>query len=270
VTQQSTSSPVSEAGPDAGLDAGQREVEARVDRWEALAFWPLTAVSVLFLGAYAWPILQPDLDPTLRHACAVTTWITWAVFAVDYFGRLALSPRRGVFVRANLLDLAVVVLPVLRPLRLLQLIRVLSVLNRTAGSSLRGRVAVYVAGSTGLVLLVASLAVLDVERDAEGATITGFGDALWWSFTTVTTVGYGDRFPVTGTGRMVAIGLMLAGIALLGVVTASLASWLLDRVAEVEEESQAATRKDVRRLTEEVTALREEMARLRGAPDRGD
>lgn len=66
-----------------------------------------------------------------------------------------------------------------------------------------------------------------------------------WAMTTVTTVGYGDRFPVTETGRFVAGGLMLAGIALLGVVTASLASWLIERVAEVEEESQAATRGDV-------------------------
>ncbi len=78
--------------------------------------------------------------------------------------------------------------------------------------------------------------------------------------TTVSTVGYGDRFPLTGTGRFVAAGLMLAGIALLGVVTASLASWLLERVAEVEEASQAATRRDVEELTAEVAALREALS----------
>jgi len=159
-----------------------------------------------------------------------------------------------------------VALPLLRPLRLLRLVTLLSVLNRYAGGSLRGRVAVYVAGSTALVLFVSALAVLDAERGAEGANIAGFTDALWWAMTTVTTVGYGDRFPVTPTGRVVAGGLMLAGIALLGVVTASLASWLIERVAQVEEQSQAATRRDVAALTDEVRALRSELAEARPQP----
>jgi voltage-gated potassium channel len=164
------------------------------------------------------------------------------------------------FVRGNLFDLAVVVLPLLRPLRLLRLITLLSVLNRNVGGSMRGRVAVYVAGATSLVLLTASLAVLDAERGAKGATITTFGDASWWAFTTVTTVGYGDRYPITGQGRFIAGGLMLAGIALLGIVTASLASWLIDKVREVEEHTQSATRADVAALTAEVRALRAELA----------
>ena len=136
----------------------------------------------------------------------------------------------------------------------------LSILNRYAGGSLRGRVAVYVVGATSLVLFVASLAALDAERDAKNATITTFGDALWWAMTTVTTVGYGDRYPITAQGRFIAGGLMLAGIALLGIVTASLASWLLDKVREVEEHAQAATRADMAALTDEVRALRVELA----------
>ncbi len=184
------------------------------------------------------------------------TVTTWLLFALDYIARLALSVDRWQFVRTNLLDLAVIALPLLRPLRLLRLVMLLNVLNRRAGGSLRGRVAVYVAGATSLVLFVSALAVLDAERGAEDANIATFGDALWWAMTTVSTVGYGDRFPVTETGRLVAGGLMLAGIALLGVVTASLASWLIERVQQVEEESQAATRRDVAALTAEVAALR--------------
>jgi voltage-gated potassium channel len=109
-------------------------------------------------------------------------------------------------------------------------------------------------------LLVASLAVLDAERGAKGATINTFGDAAWWAFTTVTTVGYGDRYPITGQGRLIAGGLMLAGIALLGIVTASLASWLIDKVRDVEEHAAAATRADVTALTAEVHALRAELS----------
>lgn len=110
-----------------------------------------------------------------------------------------------------------------------------------------------------LVLFSASLAVLDAERGANGATLTTFGDALWWAFTTVMTVGYGDRYPITTQGRFIAAGLMLAGIALLGIVTASLASWLIDKVREVEEHTQAATRADAAALTAEVRALRQDL-----------
>ena len=66
------------------------------------------------------------------------------------------------------------------------------------------------------------------------------GDAVWWSFTTMTTVGYGDHAPTTGLGRMVAVGLMLSGIALLGVVTANIAAWFIERFEkdDVEERRQ--------------------------------
>jgi len=79
--------------------------------------------------------------------------------------------------------------------------------------------------------------------------ITTFGDALWWSITTVTTVGYGDLSPVTGTGRAIAVLLMIGGISLVGVVTASLASWIIQRVAEEDTANRAAT-------TAEIDALR--------------
>lgn len=234
--------------------------ESRRQQWEGRADGPLTIVALLFLAAYATPILRPDLISPWPTVCHFAAWAAWALFAVDYAARLALSRSRAAFVRGNLLDLAVVVLPVLRPLRLLRLVTLLSVLHRYAGGSLRGRVAVYVAGATSLVLFIAALAVLEAERGAKGATITTFGDALWWAMTTVTTVGYGDRYPITTEGRFIAGGLMLAGIALLGIVTASFASWLLDKVREVEEHAQAATRTDVASLAAEVRALREELA----------
>lgn len=217
------------------------------------------AAALLFLTAYAAPIIARDLsDDAIRAASWVVTG-TWALFAVDYLVRLGLATSRWSFVRTHPLDLAVVALPLLRPLRLLRLLTLLSLVNRRARSSLRGQVIAYVAGLTSLVLLLSSLAVLDAERGRDGANIDDFGDALWWSATTVTTVGYGDRFPVTGTGRLIAVALMLAGIALLGIVTATFASWLIERVAEEEEASQAATRHDLEALTAEVAALRADL-----------
>lgn len=235
--------------------------ESRRERWERAAEWPLTATALAFLLAYAWPILDPDLAAPWPTICRVVTWAAWGTFALDYIVRLALSRARWRFIWNNPVDLAVVVLPLLRPLRLLRLVTLLGVVNRYAGGSLRGRVAIYVVGSASLVILVAALAVLDAERGQPDANIETFGDAAWWALTTVTTVGYGDHFPTTATGRFVAGGLMLAGIALLGIVTATLASWLIERVAQVEEQSQAATRRDVEALTAEVAALREELRR---------
>jgi voltage-gated potassium channel len=121
---------------------------------------------------------------------------------------------------------------------MLRLIPLLSVLNRRAQTGLRGRVAIYVAGGASLLAFVAALAVLDVERSSPDANISDFGDAIWWAVTTTTTVGYSDHYPVASVGRVVAFGLMLGGIALLGTVTATLASWLVETVAAEKEQAE--------------------------------
>lgn len=153
------------------------------------------------------------------------------VFVIDYAVRLYLTPApRLAWVRRTWVDLVVVVVPILRPLRILRLITMLQTLNRYAGSSVRGKIGVYLAGGTAMIIFIGALAMLDNERGKPGANIETFGDAVWWAMTTVTTVGYGDRFPVTGMGRVIAGAVMVAGIALLGTVTATLASWLIDQV----------------------------------------
>ena len=116
------------------------------------------------------------------------------------------------------------------PLRLLRLLAVVRILDRSAGASLAGRVLVYVSGAAAVAVGLGALSALDAEQDAPGANITTFGDALWWAATTVTTVGYGDRFPVTAEGRAVAVVLMLVGIGLVGSVTAAVTAWILARV----------------------------------------
>ncbi len=238
-------------------DGSVPEARSRVRRWEDAVEWPLMVAAVAFLVAYAWPILDMDLPTSLRRLCEVVTWAAWAAFAVDFAVRLTLATQRRRYLLRHLHDLAVIVLPMLRPLRLLRLVTVLGVLNRRAGSSLRGRVVVYVAGSTTLLTAVASLAMLDAERNAPDANITTVGDAVWWGVTTITTVGYGDRYPTTTEGRVVAFGLMLGGIALLGVVTATLASWIIDRVREEKEAERAATWAQVEALISEVRQLRQ-------------
>lgn len=233
---------------------------SRVTRWEQRTELPLAIAAVAFLGAFALPVLDPGLTPRWHTACTVVDRVTWAVFALDILVRLALTEDRRRYASRHVLDLLVVALPVLRPLRLLRIVVLLRFLNRRAATSLRGRVAVYVSSAAALIVFCASLAVLDAERGRPGATITDFDDAAWWAVTTVTTVGYGDRYPVTGTGRLVAVGLMLTGIALIGVVTATIASWLLDQVRAEETLTRAATLEDLRELHDELRQLRADLA----------
>ena len=229
-----------------------------IARWEKLTEWPLTAAAVLFLVAYAAPIIWPGEASGLPAACRVVVWTTWAIFAADFGVRVVLAERRRRYVLRHWLDVLVIALPLLRPLRLLRLVSLLKVLNRRATSGLRGRVAVYVAGGSALLALCGALAVLSVERD-RGGNIVNFGDALWWAVTTMTTVGYGDRYPVTGQGRLVAAALMVGGIAILGVVTASLASWLVEHVAAAEQQQS----RDLQEQLDEIRGqLDEVLARL--------
>ncbi len=73
---------------------------------------------------------------------------------------------------------------------------------------------------------------LSFENGARGSTIHNYGDALWWAIVTVTTVGYGDKYPVTAGGRGVAVVLMLVGIGLIGVLTATVASYFVEEKAD--------------------------------------
>ena len=225
--------------------------ERRRQGWERAADWPLTLLAVLYLVAYSFLVLAPGFE----EPAAVAMTVAWVVFAVDYLVRLGLSRRRFDFFRTHLLDLMVIVLPLLRPLRLLKLFMVFTVLHRQIRMGFRGRVLTFVAGSTVLLAYAASLAVYDAERHGDQANITTFGDAVWWTLTTMSTVGYGDRFPTTVEGRLVAIGLMVAGIALLGVITGSIATWFVDRIDRVEN-AENRTQQQLDELTRELRELR--------------
>jgi voltage-gated potassium channel len=108
------------------------------------------------------------------------------------------------------------------------------ILHRSAATSLVGRVSAYAVGVAVMSVGLGAVAALDAEQDAGGANIRTFGDALWWATCTVTTVGYREVYPVTTTGRLVAVVLMVVGIAMAGAVTAAIAAWLV-RAVEVRE-----------------------------------
>ncbi|UVS82563.1 potassium channel family protein [Actinokineospora sp. UTMC 2448] len=235
------------------------ETEPAVSAWEARTDLALTTLALLFLGVYAWQVLDVGMDRGLHSVLEGTLWVIWVLFAADYVIRLSLARRKLRFVGRHMLDLLAVALPMVRQLRALRLLTVLRVLNRRFGSGLRGRVGIYVAGTTLLIGLAAALAVLDAERRDPEANITTFGDALWWTLTTITTVGYGDRYPVTTEGRLIAATLMIGGIALIGVATGTIASWFLEKIAGAEDKDES-TYAEVVAMRGELAALRAELA----------
>jgi len=199
---------------------------ASYERWQRRTDRPLLVLALLFLVVFTVPLYAPDLPRTVQAALVINVAV-WIAFAIDYLMRLLLAPDRRAFVRRHVPDLLAIVVPFLRPLRLIRLAGVLGSASRRVGAHTQLRMTTYLVAAVVVLLFVSAGLILDAERDAENANITNAGDALWWASTTVTTVGYGDRFPVTGQGRLVAVLLMLGGIALLGIVTASIAAWFV-------------------------------------------
>ncbi|WP_104180192.1 potassium channel family protein [Arthrobacter sp. B0490] len=199
-------------------------------QWRRRSEIPLILAAVLYLAAYSIQVTG-DPDPATARLLEGVIWCVWALFLADYLVSLLLAPSRGRWFVRHLHELVILLLPMLRPLRLLRLIPLLRVLNRTGGDALRGHIVLYVISAMAVLGYAGALAVLDVEQDVPGANILSLPDALWWALTTVTSVGYGDYYPVTGAGRLVAAGLMLGGIGVLSAVTAAFASWLVENVA---------------------------------------
>ncbi|MFD9464106.1 potassium channel family protein [Streptomyces sp. NPDC060027] len=201
--------------------------DSPMTRWEQRTEVPLAVASLLFLTAYAVHVLAHGLPQAGRDVCLAVIMLAWAAFLVDYLVLWRLSGQGLRFVRTHLLDTAVLVLPLLRPLRVVKLYD--SVLRRRGEPRLPlyARVMFYASIAVLLLGFAGALAVYQAEYQAPHATIVTFGDSVWWAASTLATVGYGDVTPVTPRGRTIAVAMMACGLALLGAVTGSFSSWLL-------------------------------------------
>jgi len=196
-----------------------------LERYERRTSGTLTWLALAFLVVYGAPIIWPDLPSIVARLCEGANVAIWFVFAIDLAVRVTLARDRWRYLARHPIDVLVVALPMLRPLRVLRVFAAGQALfTRGRGLVRTGQAIVFAAG---VLVLIGALAILDAERGQAGANIETFPDALWWAMTTVTTVGYGDLYPVSGLGRGVAASLMLVGISLLGIVTATVATWFL-------------------------------------------
>lgn len=237
----------------------ENTTESRLQRWESLAEWPLAAIAAVFVALYSVQVLA-EPQGINAHIIRGMLYLLYLPFVVDYIARLVLAEHRLRWFFRHLLDLVIVALPFLGPLRVLRLVPLVGVLQRALGDAIRGRVVVFTAFSAVLLVYASSLAVLQAERSAAGAHITTFGDAVWWAITTITTVGYGDLYPITTTGRIIAALLMIGGISLVGTITATVATWIVHRVSADDTDQQAATVAHIESLQAEVSRLAELVA----------
>lgn len=179
------------------------------------------------------------------------------IFFIDFLHRFFTAKSKQEYMRWGWIDLISSIpmnaFALGRVFRILQLLRVLRAVREVRWVShffLKNKVKSAFTSAAifaFLTIVFSAVAILQVEQDAPGHNINNAEDALWWAYVTITTVGYGDKYPVTTEGRMIAAALMSVGVGLFGTFTAYVASWFVEKKEEEKEEEQKIEGKELRR-----------------------
>ncbi|GAA1841246.1 potassium channel family protein [Agromyces salentinus] len=210
--------------------------------WERRTALPLVVLGVAFIVAYSVYVLTPSIPRGPDTVLFWTLILAWLVFVVDVTARIALTPHGGrwAFIRSHPIDVLSAIVPVFRAFRVLTLLHAVPYLRRRSGAAVRANIVIYAASYAIVFVYFIALATLQAERDAPGATITTFGDSVWWAIVTIATVGYGDMYPITTEGRFYAVFLMGGGVVIVGTASATIISYMNERVAQVREHRRHA------------------------------
>ena len=231
--------------------------EKNLAAWEDRSSRPMFVASVLYLLAFAAPIMSTRIQEPYDGYLNIIQMILWGLFAADYCIRLYLAPRRLYFITHNLMNLAIVLLPAWR------IVSFLAMIHLTANRQYKrlSELGMKLFGYTAIFIIMFALAIYSVESSEPGAMIRDLPTAYWWTFTTLATVGYGDVYPITGIGRVIAVIVMLYGVGMVAVATGALASWIIEKIGGREEQEYPATKADVDDLRQEISELRALLAR---------
>jgi voltage-gated potassium channel len=220
--------------------------QERLDTLERITRVPMLALALLMVPVLVAPELFTLSDGEARIFDTLDVSI-WALFALEFVARVTVAPHRGRYIGQHWLDVLVVILPVLRPLRLIRSARAVFALRilRVGAAwtdsliilrhAFRRRGLGYVLVSALVLLLVGSVLITVLEHNAPNATVHSIWDGIWWATATVTTVGYGDMYPVTVPGKVLAVLLMLVGIGFFSAITAIVAATMVETVRTTEQ-----------------------------------
>lgn len=196
----------------------------------------LTVLALTFLFAFSYPAFTDSISDSTNQILGIIQWVCWLAFAVDLLLGLVTSDNKISYLKRHPLEIASVLLPFLRPLRLMRVISFGGLALQKIAVGRQFAITVKVAITTLFVAYIAAVQITITERVVEGSNIKNFADGFWWAITTVTTVGYGDRYPTTTEGRLLAVMLMFMGISLVGVITASVAAWFVKMSQDAEKQ----------------------------------
>ncbi len=219
-------------------------------------------LSLYSLGALTIELLLPLDAETLRLLREIDDLVC-VVFLLDFAVHLLRAPSKREFWRLGWIDLLSSI-PEISWLRWGRVFRVFRILRALRSFKVfadhfateRAQGTFFMVGLMSVItVLFATIAVFEAERHAPGSNIRSAGDALWWAFATVTTIGFGDHYPITATGRMVAVVLVIFGLSFLGTFTAFVASFFLEKNQRREESELAELIAEVRRLRGKIERL---------------
>ena len=231
------------------------------EKWERLAERPLIVLALIFLGVLILPTFR-TLSHGEKNLLDIVDWTIWAIFITDYLIRIFLAKHRWKYIRTHPIQFLIVAIPFFQPLRLLRLLPLSAYFIAHTRGTFENRVFTFVAFATVCVGVPAFIAMYEVEHKAKGATIRSLGDSLWWLFSTLTTVGYGDRYPITTIGRVIAVCVMITGISLVGLLTAAVASIFIGSREDVNKRERSNLKIILDRLDSLELKMEESEARI--------
>ncbi|MGO9877417.1 MAG: potassium channel family protein [Acidimicrobiia bacterium] len=212
-----------------GVVAGAQPTGGRhdlVDRIERVTKYPMAVLGVAWL-VIAVIVLSANVNGSPSLFLVSTLFVLWVVLLVEYLVRLVVTPDRRGYLKRRWVEPATVVVPPFQGWHVIG-IEKMSLLfyegELRVEAILRHHSLFRVLIAAAATVVLGAWLVLLFDENAKGSNIHNYPDALWWAIVTVTTVGYGDRYPVSAGGRVVAAMLMLVGIGLIGVLTATVAS----------------------------------------------
>ena len=232
---------------------------------------------VLVLSVFVLILLEIDVflpvDEATRDILYVADTIVCVFFLSDFFIGLYRAKHKKSYLKRNWIDLvsSIPMVPYVRLGRLFRVLRLFRLLRAYRSSHrlmqyllVHRQSSTFVAAIalTFMVVVLSSVSMLEVEKLTE-SNIKTAGDAVWWSLTTMTTVGYGDKFPVSTPGRVIALFPMLCGIGIFGLITSVIAAWFLKPA----EEEQSREMEEVLVRLERMEKLLESLTRTANQPD---